>query len=76
MREPQEVECPREFPPFGRRSFRIAVRPLERHQPRLVGMDRQATFRKPFGKNRQNATRNLFMAKTHDKVVRVADQIL
>src|SRR5271166_5572634 len=74
MREPQQVECPGWFPLSCGRLLWSAIWPLERHQPRLVGVDRQSILGKSLGKDRQDPTGVLVMGESHDEVIRVANQ--
>lgn len=74
MREPQQLKGPWGFSPVCVWLFRAAIGPLERHQPRLVRVNRQSILGKPLGENRQDATGVRLMGESHDKVVRVADQ--
>jgi hypothetical protein len=66
VREPQELKGPGRFPPLRAWLLGSAGRPLERHQPRLVGVDRQSLLGKSLGKDRQDAAGVLFMSKAHD----------
>ena len=74
VREPQQVKCPGGFPPICVRLLGAAIGPLERHQSRLVGVDRQSILGKSLGENRQDPAGVLFMGEPHDEVIRVANQ--
>src|SRR5205823_4394792 len=49
VREPQKVECPGGSTMLLATACRGALGPLERHQARLLGMERQTVPRKPLG---------------------------
>ncbi len=74
MREPQQVECPGRFPPLLATLVRAALGPLQRHQPRLVGVNCQSILGKSLGEYRQDPPGVFFLGEPHDEVIRVANQ--
>ena len=74
MRESQQVKCPGGFPPIRVRLLWAVIGPLERHQSRFVGVDRQSILGKSLGENRQDPTSVFLMGESHDEVVRIANQ--
>src|SRR5512135_3897156 len=67
MREAQQVEGPWRSPRLRVRSFPVAAGPLERHQPRLLRVDRQAVLLESLGQHVHHPPGVLFTGEPHDK---------
>src|SRR5437016_1482760 len=74
MGETQEVERPRLRSSWCVLWPQRAGRSQERHQTRLVRMNRQTVLGKPFRQHLQHPASVVLTSKTHDQIIRIPNE--